>query len=314
MAFVEYIEQPEQIRNRDGTITAARFFKVWDATPAGIIANPSSVGLPMYGSPHPDLYGSDGLQGTVPPVLTYYTVAQQGAIVLATAYYSNEDEATNVSMTFQRVPVKYPILRRIKQTNGSAMVTRWQPDTRETTATIGRLMMVRKFARAAFGTPGLGDLHLAIISRIGDIHALSASQIVTIRPDDPDETPTPPGEEPQPRPGPQPNPSQRYWYFRFEGADVDVVNGAWVQASYSWSFDAGIRVTDEEDGIIVPNRESVLYPGEVYAVPPYQWIEHAVRADAQPTDENPYTFATGIENYRRGREVDWLGLPGMVPG
>lgn len=327
MPFVEYIEQPELMRSRDGSITAARFFKVWDAEPESIIndpttiVNPSGARLPNYGDKHPTI---SEIIDTASPVLVYYTVSRQGVMLLVTAYYSNDQESTGFAMSFQRQAVTLPLLKREKVVQaGSAPRVFWRPSDREVFVSMGRVIMVRHFAKKSFKQGRIDELQDAITSQIGDLHALfvmpsnttGGYAVVppgTTSPVIPGQTPPNPPANPQPGPINQPS-ATRAVYYRFEGADIEIVNGAWVQAAYSWSFDPGIKKCDDEDGIIFPLSRSLLYANEEFAVCPYQWVEIAARHDAQPQDENPWKFSTAIQDYRRGTELDWLRLPGMAP-
>ena len=340
--WVEYTDQPEAVRNIDGTITAARFFKVWGTSASAIITDPATVlqnatgggGLPNYGEPHPSL---SAVEGTSEPILTYYTVSQQGPVLLATAYYSNESSGTGLAMTFQRAIAKYPVLVRNRiVVAGLQPVITYEPSEKETPIPIGRLMLVRKFNRASFAGGSIDQLREAITSKINDLHAMSASPIEP-PPEAPPAQTLPDDPDPQPSPGPQPNRSKRFSYFRFEGADIQSIGGAWIEAAYSWSYDPGIRPMGDappptglallrpgqqppQQGaqpttpdVIYPLFESTLYPGEQYAVPPYQSIEVAANPNANPGDPNQFKFASAIEGYRPGHELDWLQLPGMSP-
>ena len=72
------------------------------------------------------------------------------------------------------------------------------------------------------------------------------------------------------------------------------------------------RVTQDAE-VIYPLFESAMYPGELYAVPPYQSITTVSNPTATETSPNQYRFATSLEGYRPGHELDWLQLPGMAP-
>jgi len=315
--WVEYTDQPEAVRNIDGTITAARFFKCWDTTQAAIINDPSRVfqngsgggGLPNYGDKHPQ-FANAGDAAT--PILTYYTVSQQGPILLATAYYSNELDTQDFSMTFQRQFVKCPLIRRVRPvTTTGGVETYWEPGDDEIPIPLGRLMVIKRFNRSSFAGGDPGELQQAIVMRIGDLHAVfnvlrrNFNGIPVPQPRQPGGTPTP-GD---------PQPQQDYWniYFRFEGADIQNIGQRWIEVAYSWSYDPGVPAIEAGDGLAYPMLPSVLYPGMTYSVPPYQSVQVAARADSAATDQNPWRFSSQVVGWRPGREMDWLNLPGMRP-
>lgn len=300
MGWVEYIEQPEVMRHEDGSMTAARFFKVWDTTPAAIIASPALVlnsagfRLPTYGEYHID-YAANLPPEVAVPILAYYTVTQQGAVCYATAYYTNKPENRSHALTFQRVQVEVPrLVRREVRTAGigsSQSGFEFVPELESVWTTVGRVQIRRTFTLRQANNPTIFDLQEAIVSRIGDLHGLNASA----PPADPNQT----------------NPQLRL--YRFEGADIDAGNSDWVDVTYSWLYDAGVRVIDTTSNVRYPNLVSSLYLDQRFSVPPYEVVSVIPRQNVAPLDEVRHDFESKPYQARYGTTYDWKGLPGMRP-
>lgn len=296
-SFIETTtSQQDGSYDADGFYSLTRTFRVWGISPAQFIGDPTLIDhrdvratppvadkMPQYGSvlrtvsgPNPILASNGERVGIATDVVLFkWTMRPVSAVLFeAVAHYSNDPKLAPMGASYsqhsQYSIVEVPIVRKIQLIAAGQTVTTTSPWA-WVESSLPAYMPVKRISQT-----------VCILrndrKRVEDVVDWNAGKLVYLR--------------------------NLNYLVRFEGADIRSRGAQWLDVTYNFTHEMGVRnfsdlvtidqahlaqLQQAKQSYLIPTGGKMAFPGalEVYFLPPYHSIELVYLLPGNTTDPQP---------------------------